>query len=357
MLGHLFQCDPDIRIAGSEIYLDPAEPRKLGIISHGHSDHIGRHEHFVATAPTAAFLRARSGDDLKGTELAYRAPLVIQGAAGRAQGGGDSGGGSLLRAAPCSLTPDSWTVELFPAGHVLGSAMIRVSNATHSLAYTGDFRLTPSFTAEAAEIPEADAVIMESTFGGDPGWIFPSREELRERLIELVRAIIARDKTPVLLAYSLGKAQEVTAMLRDSGIALVQHPVVARISSIYERNGIDLGAYEVWGTQSSLFGHRSTTDLRGKAVIVPPHMGSEIRRIPRRETIALTGWALHGTRDADHGLPLSDHADFGELVSFAERCRASVIYVTHGSRRFAEELRRRGIRAEFLRRKTQMRLF
>ena len=329
MLGHLFQCDPDIRIAGSEIYLDPAEPRKLGIISHGHSDHIGRHEHFVATAPTAAFLRARSGDDLKGTELAYRTPHAI----------------------------GEWTVELFPAGHVLGSAMVRVSNATHALAYTGDFRLTPSFTAEAAEIPEADAVIMESTFGGDPGWLFPSREELRERLTALVRTIIARDKTPVLLAYSLGKAQEATAMLRDSGIALVQHPVVARISSIYERNGIDLGAYEVWGRQSSLFGHRSTTDLRGKAVIVPPHMGSEIRRIPRRETIALTGWALHGTRDADHGLPLSDHADFGELVSFAERCRAAVIYVTHGSRRFAEELRRRGIRAEFLRKKTQMRLF
>jgi len=329
VLGHLFQCDPDIRIAGSEIYLDPAEPRKLGIISHGHSDHIGRHEHFVATAPTAAFLRARSGEDLKGTELAYRTPHPI----------------------------GEWNVELFPAGHVLGSAMIRVSNATHALAYTGDFRLTPSFTAEPAEIPEADAVIMESTFGGDPGWIFPSREELRERLIALVRTIIARDKTPVLLAYSLGKAQEATAMLRDSGIALVQHPVVARISAIYERNGIDLGAYEVWGRQSSLFGHRSTTDLRGKAVIVPPHMGSEIRRIPRRETIALTGWALHGTRDADHGLPLSDHADFGELVSFAERCRASVIYVTHGSRRFADELRRRGIRAEFLRKKTQMRLF
>ena len=84
---------------------------------------------------------------------------------------------------------------------------------------------------------------------------------------------------------------------------------------------------------------------------------AEIRRVPRRETIALTGWALHGTRDADHGLPLSDHADFRELVEFAEQCRAGVIYVTHGSRRFAEELRRRGIRAEFLRGKPQMRLF
>lgn len=334
MLGQLFQCDPDIRVAGTEIYLDPAEPRKLGIISHGHADHIGRHEHFVATVPTAAFLRARSGDDLKGTELAYRTPHRIEG-----------------------MSDDPWTVELFPAGHVLGSAMIRLSSDRHALAYTGDFRLTPSYTAERAEIPEAEAVIMESTYGGNPDWVFPSREELRDRLIALTWTILRREKTPVLLAYSLGKAQETAAMLRDSGIPLVLHPVAARISAIYERNGIDLGAYEVWGRQTSLFGHRYTTDLRGKAVIVPPHMGADIRRIPRRETVALTGWALRGTRDADHGLPLSDHADFGELITFAEQCRASVIYVTHGSRRFAEELRRRGIRAEFLRGKPQMRLF
>ncbi len=329
MLGDLFQCDPDIRLARSEIYLDPAEPRKLGIISHGHSDHIGRHEHFIATKPTAAFLRTRSGHDLRGTELAYREPHIV----------GD------------------WTVELYPAGHVLGSAMVRVANSRGSLAYTGDFRLKLSYTAEGAEVPQADTVIMESTYGGGPEWAFPSREELRDRLTTLVRQIIGRNRTAVLLAYSLGKAQEVAAMLRQEQIPLVMQEVVARISSIYEANGVDLGSYEVWGRQSSLFGHRTTLDLRGKAVIVPPHMGREIARIPHRETVALTGWALHGTRDADHGLPLSDHADFSELLEFADRCPAKVIYVTHGSKRFADELRRRGIRAEYLKRKPQMRLF
>jgi putative mRNA 3-end processing factor len=330
----IFQCDPDIRLARSEIYLDPAEPRKLGIISHGHSDHIGRHEHFIATKPTAAFLRIRSGDDLRGTELGYRQPHIV----------------------------GEWTVELFPAGHILGSAMVRVSMdrqdcLSSTLLYTGDFRLQASYTAEPAEVPRADAVIMESTYGGGPEWVFPSREELRERLVTLVRHITGRGKTAVLLAYSLGKAQEAAAMLRGEGVPLVQHPVVARLSGVYEANGIDLGTYEVWGRQSSLFGHRFTMDLRGKAVIVPPHMGGEIRRIRNAETIALTGWALHGTRDADHGLPLSDHADFNELVSFAESCGAKTVFVTHGSRRFAEELRRRGIHAEYLRRKPQMRLF
>jgi putative mRNA 3-end processing factor len=329
VLGPLFQCDPDLRLTGSEIYFDPAEPRKLGIISHGHADHIGRHEHFIATTPTAAFLRIRSGDDLRGTELPYRTPHRID---------------------------QRWTLELFAAGHILGSAMIRVNGPSGSLVYTGDFRLEPSLTAEPADVPEADAVIMESTYGSGPEWAFPPRDELRERLVTLVRQILARDRTPVLLAYSLGKAQEAAAMLRDSSVAVVLHPVVAQISSVYERNGIDLGAYEVWGRQSSLFGHPSTADLRGKALLLPPHMTRELR-VRNCETIALTGWALRGTRDADHGIPLSDHADFRELVSFAERCRAGIIYVTHGSRRFAEELRRRGIRAEFLRGKPQMRLF
>ncbi|MEA2491018.1 MAG: putative mRNA 3-end processing factor, partial [Acidobacteriota bacterium] len=148
-------------------------------------------------------------------------------------------------------------------------------------------------------------------------------------------------------------------MLRDSGIPLVMHPVVANISAVYERHGVDLGPYEVWGRQAALFGHRSTTDLRGKAILIPPHMLRDIRRIPHGETIALTGWALHPSRrdGADHGLPLSDHADFAELLEFAGRCQAKTIFVTHGSRRFAEELRRRGMHAEYLRPKPQMRLF
>lgn len=326
----LFQCDPDLRLAGSEIYLDAAEPRRVGIISHGHSDHIARHDHSIATPATASFLRARAGSDLKGTELPYHEPHALEG----------------------------WTVRLHPAGHILGSAMVHLTCDRGSLLYTGDFRLTPSFTAEpVGDVPEADAVIMESTYGSGPEWSFPSREELRDRLLALVQGILRRDRTPVLLAYSLGKAQEVAAMLDGSGVSVVMHPIVAQISSIYEKHGVNLGTYEVWSRQPSLFGMRSTNDLRGKAVIVPPHMTSDIRRIPMRETVALTGWALRGTRDADHGLPLSDHADYGELLQFAEASRAKTVYVTHGSARFAADLRRRGIRAEFLRRKPQMRLF
>lgn len=326
----LFQCDPDLRLARSDIYLDPAEPRALAIVSHGHSDHIGHHEHFIATPATASFLRARVSSALRGSELSY----------------GDA------------LPLGEWTATLHPAGHVLGSAMVHMASEAGSLLYTGDFRLEPSFTAEGVRaVPVADVVIMESTYGAGPEWTFPSREELRERLVTLVRAIVGRGRTAVLLAYSLGKAQEVAAMLAGHAFRVVMHEVVARISAIYEKHGVDLGDYEIWSAQPSLFAKRSTTDLRGKVLIVPPHMTAAVRSITPRETVALTGWALRGARDADHGLPLSDHADYGELVRFAEATQAHTIYVTHGSSRFATDLRRRGIRAEFLRAKPQMRLF
>jgi len=235
--------------------------------------------------------------------------------------------------------------------------MIRVTSNGERLLYTGDFKLRRSFTSEPAEIVECDSVIMESTFGA-PEWRFPPTEELGARLCETVKDITARGKTAVVLAYSLGKAQEAMAILHRGSLPVVLHPTVARISAIYQRLGVELGEFEVWSLQSEL-NVRTTTELRGKTLILPPHLRSELRKVRNAESIALTGWALNPgrARDTDHGIPLSDHADFDELIDFATRCRARTIYVTHGARRFAKELRLRGFDAQFLNRKPQMRLF
>jgi len=329
MLGRFFQSDPDIRITGTEIYLDPAESRPIGVVSHAHSDHIGRHGHFVATTPTADLMRLRLGRALVGTELQYRERLPLGGL----------------------------EIELFPAGHVLGSAMVRVTRDGESLLYTGDFKLRPALTCDPAEVPCADSVIIESTYG-HPDWVFPPAEELREQLLALIRTATARNRTVVLLAYSLGKAQEATAMLRGSGPPVVLHPSVASLSEVYERHGIDLGEWEVWSEQESMTGHRSARSLGGRVLIVPPHLRGEIRRIPLATTILLTGWALHrGNLGADYALPMSDHADFPQLLELVDRSQAKSVYVTHGARRLAAELRDRGFEAEFLVRKLQMRLF
>lgn len=329
LLGSFFQADPDLRLVAADIHLDPSSPKRLAIVSHAHGDHIERHDHFVATPATVAIVRSRLGAALRATALPFRTPLELEG----------------------------HEIELVPAGHVLGSAMVMMRREGISLLYTGDFRLRPSWTTETAEVPEADAVIMESTYGS-PDWRFPSREELGARLLALVSDILGSGNVPVLLAYSLGKAQEVCSWLSRHGVRVVVHPAVAKINEIYLKHGVDVGPHEVWTRQQRMFA-TATTDLRGAALVVPPHLDAEIARIPRRETVSLTGWSLRGgwKRSGDHSLPLSDHADFDELVELVERARPRVVYVTHGSARFARELRQRGFAAEFLKQKPQMRLF
>lgn len=329
MIGTLFQCDPDLRVSGTELYLDPGENRPFAVVSHGHADHIGRHRFFLATPPTAAFLRLRVDRKIEGRELQYF----------ETHREGDR------------------EIRLLPAGHVLGSAMIQVRSEAGTLLYTGDFRLRRSRTAEAAVVEPADCLITESTYG-DPFWRFPDRSVTEARLLEIVRSIRNRGDTPVILAYSLGKAQEAMAVLAEAGERCVVHPVVAAVSRIYEKFGVALGPWQTWSPQGSLLG-TSTSDLRNAAVIIPPHMKRDIRAVPRRKTIALTGWALDPRRSqwTDHALPFSDHADFDELLELIDMARPSVVYTTHGSAPFARELRRRGIAAEFLRRRPQMRLF
>ena len=330
MLGDFFQIDPDLRLTGTEVYLDARTPRDVGIVSHGHSDHIARHDEFIATPPTAAFIRHRLGSKLRGTEL----PFGVVHSLG------------------------AFDLKLFPAGHVLGSAMAKLTRGGRSLLYTGDFRLAPSLTAERAVVPKVDAVVTESTYGSEQ-WVFPSRDEIEVRLRSTIGDVLRRGRTPVLLAYSLGKAQEVCRMLRDLEPPLVVHPSIAAINRIYKRFEVDLGRWEVWSDQGSLDDHASVGQVAGRVVVIPPHLGGEVSRVAGAETIALTGWSLHAPWRvrADHGIPLSDHADFPELINLVSRAEPEIVYVTHGSKQFVEELRRRGWKAEYLRRRPQMRLF
>lgn len=258
-----------------------------------------------------------------------------------------------------TLELDRFSVRFHPAGHVLGSAMVEIGTDEGSVLYTGDFKLRESLTSETARVPRVDTVITESTYG-DPKWVFPSLDEVSACLVEIVAAVHARDRVPVVLAYSLGKAQEATAILTRHGVEVVQHPVVAGISEIYERFGVDLGSWQVWRRQASMVGARSTTDLRGKVLIIPSHLWKRLGRLGiAHETIVLTGHVLHrkGWGRADHEIPLSDHADFPQLLELIERSGAKEVFVTHGSVRAARALRRAGCNAEFLRRRPQMQLF
>jgi Cft2 family RNA processing exonuclease len=231
----------------------------------------------------------------------------------------------------------------FPAGHVLGAAMLLAEIDGLRILYTGDFRLGPAHTCAAAQLPQADVLVMESTFG-DPAYRLPPREETAAALVRLVQSILAAGDTPVVHAYALGKAQEVTRILTLAGIAVAQHPTIFAISEVYRACGVELGEVTEYDGRPA----------RGQAIVVPPahHAGYRVRGLRSVRTIAVTGWAHdpHGRYRSrvDHSLPLSDHADFDDLLECVRQVQPRVIFCTHGPASFVEELRRRNHEAFLL---------
>jgi Cft2 family RNA processing exonuclease len=293
-------------------------------VSHAHSDHIARHELALATSGTACLYRHRMGPRHRVLEMAYRQPLEF--------------GGLRLTA--------------YPAGHCLGSAMLLAECDGRTLLYTGDFKLDAPLTAEPAELPRAEILIMESTFGR-PHYRLPPRRDVICRLLELVDSALATGMTPVVHAYPLGKSQEVTRILTLHGVPVLQHPAVYAISCIYQKCGVDLGDF-------SLFAGKP---LIGHAIVTLPRSAREFRLtgLGKTVSIAVTGWAADKSAKyrlgVDHALPLSDHADFDQLIEAVRRVAPQEIYCTHGPPEFVEHLCDLGFNARPLHSPRQRRLF
>lgn len=316
----------ELRVAGSGLWLDARRHASCAFVSHAHGDHIGRHDRTIATAATLALARHRLGEKARGEALpaGYRTPFGL---------------GEL-------------TLELFPAGHVLGSAQLLVRNGV-ALGYTGDLCLEPTLTAEPAEVMECDVLVMESTFGL-PRYVFPPKAEVLAGVRRFVDEALSDGLTPVLLGYALGKAQEILKYLSGLGYACRAHPAVHSVNRVYEALGVDLPNVRPLGAEGP---------SRGEVVVAPPHLArsAAVQRIRGRRTAVLTGWAVDGGRrcwrGADAAFPLSDHADFPSLLRYARATGARKVFTLHG---YAEELARAlcraGIRAEPLRENRQLEL-
>ena len=308
----MFHWDRGLFLTAANLALDVTRRQKLGFMSHAHADHIANHELGLCTPATAALFRHRRGQYHRLKELPYRQPFEC---------------------GPLRLTT-------YPAGHCLGSAMLLAECDGQTLLYTGDFKLGPSATSEAAELPHAEVLVMESTFGR-PKYRLPPREEVIYELLTLVRSTLDTGRTPVVHAYALGKAQEVTKLLTDAGIPVQQHPQTFAVSEVYLQCGVDLGNVSKY-TDTWQSGHAIVTLPRGMK-------GFRLAGIDEPVSIAVTGWAMDSStkyrQQVDHALPLSDHADFDELIETARRVGAHSVYCTHGPREFVEHLRAEGFNA------------
>lgn len=301
----------------ANIHLDARSAPGTAFVSHAHSDHCSSAPRIICTRETAA-LHARRKREREVVTLDFHRPYAC----------GDA------------------TIELQPAGHTLGSAMVKVSSAEGTLVYTGDYKLRDNPFSPPALIPRCDVLVMECTFGSPP-YRFPPDEELLARLFAFIDETLSMGRTPVVLAYSFGKGQEALFYLTRRGYdVLVKEPTAG-----YCDAHVELG----YGFPGPGTWERFAPELLpGRVVLATPGWKRDpAAEIPRARTVQLTGWGCNPRARYMYGycdlvLPLSDHADFDDLVRTAVESGASKIYTVHGSPVFAAHLRSMGLDAEHL---------
>lgn len=267
-------------------------------ISHAHSDHVpgGKNLTVTATPPTADLLRVRG---FKGSiiELEFYDKLQFE----------------------------ELTVSFYPAGHILGSAMVYVECDRGNILYTGDFRTPPSPASEGFDYPaNVDVLITEATFSL-PLYRWKSHSELYDEIRNFATFSLNKGDVPVFVTYTLGKAQEVMMALAELEIPMQLHDGALGICDIYEKYGYNLGKY----------GGIDTKNVDGNIVIVPmPYLTSKVMQSIANKRVAwCTGWAEidrgHPDNNADAMISLSDHLDFFELIGFCERLSPAHVVITH----------------------------
>lgn len=296
-------------------WLDAHHPVERSFVSHAHFDHLAPHREVLCSAGTRRLMR----DRLPAKRIEHVLPF------GHAE----------------ALTADT-SVTLHPAGHIFGSAQVLLAHDERgSLLYTGDFKLRPGLSAEPCATPHADLLIMETTYGR-PHYVFPPTAEVLRQIIGFCFAALDDGETPVLFGYSLGKCQEILSSLAEARLPVMLHPQSLRMTRIYEELGISFPAYRAF----------SADEAAGHVVIAPPQAADSrfMEPIRRRRTAVITGWAADPAAryryQCDAAFPLSDHADFEDLLRFVERVQPRQVMTLHGfAADFARTLRERGIKA------------
>ncbi len=284
-------------------HIDPTQPVAKALITHGHSDHArAGHGAVLATQETLDLMRLRYGD-----AFARSTQVVRYGE---------------------SLEHNGVRVSFHPAGHILGSAQIRVECGDVRMVASGDYKDVADPTCAAFELVPCDVFITEATFGLP---VFRHPEAVGEISKFLRSAALFPHRAHLIGAYTLGKAQRVMAMLRAAGYdePIYIHGAVEATTQYYQSRGIELGRIE-------LVRGANKADLAGKVIICPPSAMNDLwsRRFPDPVAAFASGWMRVRARARQRGinfpLVISDHADWDGLTATITATGASEVWVTHG---------------------------
>jgi len=287
--------------AAGDFHVDPWGPVARAVVTHGHADHARRGSRAYLAAPSGLpVLRLRLGRDARLEALPF----------GEERRLGDA------------------TVSLHPAGHLLGSAQVRIEHRGEVWVVSGDYKTDSDPTCEPFEAVPCDTFVTESTFGL-PVFRWPAQATVLAAIDAWWRENAAAGRASVVFAYALGKAQRLLAGVDSSIGPLVVHGAVRACVDAYRAAGRALPAV-----------HAATTLPRERLVrslvIAPPSaQGSPwMRRFPGASTAFVSGWmhlrALRRQRRVDRGFVLSDHVDWPGLLGAVAATGAARVGVTHG---------------------------
>lgn len=282
----------------ADVYIDPWKPVGRAIITHAHSDHARYgSRHYLAHTGSEFILRYRLGEISLQT-IPYYETIYMNGVA----------------------------ITLFPAGHIIGSAQVRLEYHGETWVVSGDYKVKADGYTVPFEPVRCQHFITESTFGL-PVYNFPEATDVNRQLNDWVRRNAEERMNSVLIGYALGKAQRILHALRETELPILLH------STIYNTN-------EALGFGNSRY-MRFTPDFKkeqinpGIVVATGMAVGSPWMRrfLPYRLAIC-SGWMqLRGARrrrNADKGFVMSDHADWQGLNEAVRATGAENVYVTHG---------------------------
>jgi len=288
-----------------DFYIDPVRPVARALITHGHSDHArSGHASVMATRETLDIMAIRYGEAFAGT----------------------------TQIAAIGETHDIGGVKVtfHPAGHVLGSAQIAVEHGGIRIVASGDYKRRRDATCAAFEPIACDVFITEATFGL-PVFRHPDDTDEIARLLRSAEQF--PERSHVVGAYALGKAQRIIRLIRDAGYAepIYIHGAMDSICRYYQSQGIELGELLPATLEKPAKG-----DFAGAIIVGPPSAFADrwARRFPDPISCFASGWMRIRQRAKQGGveLPLiiSDHSDWDELIDTIRETGAGEVWVTHG---------------------------
>jgi len=293
--------DKGIYCPQAELYIDPWKPVKNAIITHGHSDHARMGSgHYICHQDTKAILQLRLGEEIAVQGFDYAVPFYRK----------------------------DVKISLHPAGHIIGSAQIRLVYNGEVWVVSGDYKLMNDGLNIPFESITCNHFVTESTFGL-PVYKFPPAFEVYQNINKWWKQNAAEGFNTIIIAYALGKSQAILHHMDERIGDIFLHGAVAKVNEVYHTRGYNFPGKKIEPDMDR-------KAIKGALILAPSSaMASPwIRKFAPYRIAVCSGWMqLRGARrryGVDRGFVLSDHCDWEQLNRAVLATEAENIYVTHG---------------------------